>query len=221
MATEIEIKLILGSLGDHARVAAALTALAVAPVRRIDQVNYYLDTMDRALHAQQAMARLRVADGAVQLTVKVRPQLLDGVMRVTELEAALPDDMAGPWRIAPPSKTDLRIDSQGWLQDAALLKHPLPPTAVLHCLGAMRNTRQVFTVPRTVWDAGPGDVHVELDRVHFGAGADQAERFEIEVEIPDAPVLLPRLQAWLDGLGVDHQPAAESKYAQFLRLSQS
>ena len=220
MATEIEIKLLLATLQDYVHVLTALDAVAPEPVSGVAQVNYYLDTAQRELHAQRAMARVRVADGHVLLTVKVQPSLRDGVMRVSELEASLPTALAAQWRTAPPARCDMTLDAQGWLRDPLVLARPLPADAVLHCLGAMHNTRRKYLLPAAVAPPDSGGILLELDRVHYGAGGDQAERFEIEVETPNAAAIMPLLQQWLDELGVDWALAEESKYAQFLRLSE-
>ena len=222
MATETELKIVLPQFDDYARVRTALDAMVTAhgvePIE-VPQVNYYLDTVGRQLLQQKAMARVRVAGGQVELTVKVKPKLVDGVIHVSEYQDFLPSALANVWLTNPPPRTDLSLDTHGWLQSPAILPAPLPPDAQLLVLGAMNNVRRKYAVNASDFGGDTATLVVELDRVHYGMGEHEAERFEIEIETPQAAQLLPFVEAWLEHLGVDFCRATETKYAQFLRLS--
>jgi len=219
MATEVELKLLLADASAWLAAHDALASAATGPARVAAQVNYYLDTAQRALRRQAAMARIRVADGAARLTVKVAPTLVGGVSRVDEFEQALPAGLAGAWLAGPPARVDRAIDAAGWLRPGGVLAAPLGDDDPLWVVGAVRNERRTFILPRADLGAGDGEVTVELDRCQFGAGGAEAERFEIEIEAADAFALRGPVEAWLDRCGVAHRPADESKYAQFLRLA--
>ena len=222
VATETELKILLDTLSDYVAVRGALDGLAVDPLaapRQAHQVNYYLDTVDRALLRQRAMARVRVADGAVEFTAKVKPRLQGGVIHVAEHQRLLSGELAAQWLHAPPARTNLAIDGDGWLTSGGVLAQPLVSDAQLFVLGAVQNLRRKVALDMAHWGGPPGVVVAELDRVHYGVGGDEAERFELEVEHPEAEALLPGVEAWLTALGVAFRRAEETKYAQFLRLS--
>ncbi|MBM4344139.1 MAG: CYTH domain-containing protein [Deltaproteobacteria bacterium] len=221
MATETELKLLLETLDDYAVVLRALQGMACAEVRESRQVNYYLDTVDRSLLRQHAMVRVRVADGAALLTVKVKPRLQGGVIEVAEHERSLDPDHAAAWLATPPSRTGLAFDVAGWLGAGGVLAQPLPAEAQLQVLGAMHNTRRKVPVDGARWGLAAGErVVAELDRAHYGAGGAEAERFELEIEHVQAATMQPAVEAWLAGLDVAFRRAEETKYAQFLRLAE-
>lgn len=216
-ATEVELKLLLPDAAAHDRLRAALDALAPADVAA--QVNYYLDTVRLDLRRQKAMVRVRVQDGRATVTVKTRARLDHGVSQAAEWERVLPPVEAAPWLQAPPSR--IRVAALGL--DPGLLVPPLAPDADLHVLGALANTRRTYAV--RLADLGAADamaadpdtnLALELDHSRYSAGA---ERFELELEHPAAADLAPAVTEWLQRLGIDAEPAAESKYAQFLRVS--
>lgn len=220
MATETELKLLLETLDDYAKVRHGLEQLALQPPTEARQVNYYLDTVDRALLRQKAMVRVRVADGAAVLTVKVRPRLIGGVIQVAEHERVLEPEHAQLWLTAPPPRTGLGFDTLGWLTAGGVLAEPLAADAQLRVLGAMHNTRRKVHFDGAAWGLPAGSaVMAELDRAHYGTGDDEAERYELEVEHAQAAEILPHVEAWLAGLGVEFRRAEETKYAQFLRLA--
>ncbi len=222
MATETELKLLLDTLDDYAKLRRALDELALQPATEARQVNYYLDTVDRALLQQKAMVRVRVADGNAVLTVKLKPRLAGGVVQVAEYERFLDPQHAQPWLTAPPSRAGLGFDTLGWLVAGGVLAEPLAVDTQLRVLGAMHNTRRKVHLDGAVWGLPAGcALMAELDRAHYGTGGEEAERFELEVEHPQAAELLPGVEAWLAGLGVEFRRAEETKYAQFLRLAGS
>jgi uncharacterized protein YjbK len=220
MATETEIKLLLPDEASFAQVRAALQQL-VAP-KVADQTNVYLDTSGRDLLRQRAMARVRRFAGSAQVlfTCKTSPRLENGVMRVEELERELDPAAAAPWRSsAPPARVQVRdVDRLGWLQSQTLLAVPLAADTWLHAIGALQTLRRKFALNvRQLEPRGPSlDIVLELDHARYSQGP---QRFEIEVETPEPELVGPALEHWLNGLGIGFEPAAESKYAQFLRLS--
>ena len=221
MATEVEIKFVLADLAAYHAVRTALDTLAKhagGEAHEEPQVNYYLDTAAGDLHRQRAMARVRVTTESVEFTVKARPTLHNGVISVGEWQAPLAEALADQWRTQPPARTSLAIDAAGWLQPGGVLPEPLAADAALHVLGAMRNGRRKYAIAWPDLGATGGAVLVELDRVHYGAGGAEAERFEVEIETADAHEKLPAVESWLNGLGVAFAAAEETKYAQFLRI---
>lgn len=213
---EVELKIVLAEAADYASVRAALDR-AAAPTE-VAQTNYYLDTVDRALWRQKAMARLRAADGKVVFTLKTKPQLHGGVIAVGEREAELPAALARAWLTQPPARSDAGFDVHRWLRDPAILPQPLPPGAQLLVLGAMANRRRSYALSAGLFGAPAAPLTVELDHVQYGGDPSEAERFEIEIESPDAAALLPHVEQWLDDLQVQFCRATETKYQQFLRL---
>lgn len=223
MATEIELKLLFaGGAADLLRLQDLLLPHAHSEqgnslkVDSQTQVNWYLDTAQRELHAQRAMLRVRQTQRGTtsptwRLTAKLKPSLTAGILSSTELERALDPHEVANWQDGPPPRLPrAQLDREHWLD------HLLPPDATLYVLGALRNQRQALTVPRALWQPGATDlVTLELDRTLYSA---EVERCELELEHPEAAAMAPALQAWLTSLGIDTDPATESKYAQFLRL---
>jgi uncharacterized protein YjbK len=133
----------------------------------------------------------------------------------------LPEPEARLWlQAGQPRTTPQALGITVWLCDGprCTLTQPLVPDSALHTLGALANTRRAYTLRREQLRSGTGvqPVTLELDHSRYSAGA---ERFELELEHVDAAELAEDLQAWLDALAVMAEPATESKYAQFLRLS--
>jgi uncharacterized protein YjbK len=219
MADEVELKLMLEDRDAFLKVREALDALAEAVVH--EQVNYYLDTTRLSLRAQKAMVRVRVADGQAVATCKTRATIEGGVQRAVEHEQPLPELEERLWlQAGQPRTTPQALGIMAWLcagPGCALLQ-PLAADSALHTLGALANTRRDYTVRREQLRPGTGvqPVTLELDHSRYSAGA---ERFEIELEHADAAELAEDVQVWLDALAVIAEPATESKYAQFLRLS--
>ncbi|MFZ4579318.1 MAG: CYTH domain-containing protein [Myxococcota bacterium] len=218
---ETELKLLLATPDDHFRLRSALDRLATARIR--EQRNDYLDTSRLDLRAQQAMVRVRVAGERVVATCKVGGQFDRGVHRVTEVERDVPPALAARWKVGAPARV---LVVELGLQDALLappdqggvLAVPLSGDVWLHNLGALVNTRRTYDVQLVDLDGDPaGDelVRFELDHARYSAGV---ERWELEVEHPRAGDLTDRIRDWLDRLEVEHEPATESKYVQFLRL---
>lgn len=214
--TEIELKLVLPDADAHDRLRLALDALATPSIAA--QVNYYLDTVQLDLRQQKAMVRVRVQDGVATVTVKTRARLEGGVSQAAEWERVLQPEAAAAWLQSPPSR--IRAAALG-LADG-LLAPPLADDADLHVLGALANTRRTYAV--TLADLGTTEgcampaetaLQLELDHSRYSAGR---ERFELELEHPEAGLLASAVTDFLAGLGIDAEPATESKYAQFLRL---
>lgn len=231
MATEIELKLLLIDETAYGVVRSALERLDPAP-QVLEQVNYYLDTPHGALRRAGVMVRRRTANGGSVVTVKARPQLVAGVMRVTELERNHDAATAARWQQNPPSRLQAgELQVADWLGAGGVLEPPLPADTWLHVIGALATTRRVYQVDAGQWLAQDGDGHdaterlpvrgrlqVELDHARYGVGGSDTQRFEIELEHPHADRLHAPIARWLDGLGVVAVPADESKYAQLLRL---
>ncbi len=214
MATEIELKLIVdGDEFDHVR--AALDALVATDVRQ--QTNYYLDTVHADLHRQRAMLRVRTTDRGARMTLKLRPQMRDGVLEVAEWERDLPLDLSHVWRTTPPPRTSPRaLEATDWLGITGHLPEPIADDAALHTLGAMQNLRRVYAIDlQQLGGDSVQRVLIELDHCQFSQGD---SRFELELEHPRAAEFAPIIQNWLQSLGVHATVADETKYAQFLRL---
>lgn len=214
MATEIELKLIVDG-DEFAHVRAALDALAAADLRQ--QANYYLDTLQAELHNQRAMLRVRTTDASARITLKLRPKMRDGVLEVSEWERDLPAELAQAWRTAPPPRTSAQaLQATDWLGYSGHLAVAIADDAALHTLGAMQNTRRVYAIDLRQLGANTAQtVCIELDHSRYSQGE---ERFELELEHPQAAAIAPVIHAWLQTLGVHATVAEETKYAQFLRL---
>lgn len=212
---EVELKLLLPDATAHGLLRAALERLATP--RLVEQVNYYLDTPRLDLRRQRVMVRVRVADD-VTVTCKSKPQLVKGLMRTGEVERQLKGPPAEPWRQHPPARVQVAaLGLEDWLLDGGPLHGLLAPDTWLHVVGTLANSRRVFTIDRSVLAGqGRGELKLELDHSRFGSGD---ERFELELEHEDAEELRPEVEAFLDALDIDSQPATESKYEQMLRLS--
>ena len=222
MATEIELKLLLPDELAHGLVRAALDAVA-GPADVVEQLNYYLDTRARRLQAHRCMVRVRVGGQGnerwVKATCKSNPKLHAGLMTVGEHEHRLPVELAALWLQGPPFRTNLTdLQALAWTADEGPLLRVLPDEAQLHVLGAMATTRRIYRLDKAFFGATPGPLTLELDHARFGDRGPDANRYEIEVEHPDAAALEPRISAWLVGLGVHAWPADESKFGQMLRI---
>jgi uncharacterized protein YjbK len=230
VATEIELKLLLADEVAYGVVRSALERLDPSP-QVLEQVNYYLDTPHAALRRAGVMVRRRTANGASMVTVKAQPQLAGGVMRVTELERRHDPATTARWQHHPPSRLQLdELQVADWLGEGGVLAEPLAAGTWLHVIGALATTRRVYRLDAVQWLAmaaepasaavlaGAGPVQVELDHARYGVGGSDTQRFEIEVEHPQADLLHAPIAQWLDDLGVVAVPADESKYAQLLRL---
>lgn len=222
MPEEVELKLLLDDEHDFERVRAALDRL-VPRVEVAEQVNYYLDTVRLDLRRQGAMVRVRVANGRAVVTGKAKATITAGVQRAIEREHALEGPHGAEWQQAgQPRTTPEQLQALAWLcqpvAQGGLLTTPLAPDTALHTLGAMANVRRIYRLHRAQLRPGAGtaEVTLELDHSRYSAGA---ERFEIELEHPDAAELALDVTAFLDALEVTAEPATESKYAQFLRLA--
>jgi len=192
-----------------------LDALAPADLRQ--QTNYYLDTLQAELHNQRAMLRVRTTDKGARITLKLRPKMRDGVLEVSEWERDLPPELAQAWRKAPPPRTSaLALQASDLLGITGYLPQPIADHAALHTLGAMQNTRRVYAIDLQQLGAETAQtVSIELDHSRYSQGE---ERFELELEHPNAAAIAPVIHAWLQLLGVHATAAEETKYAQFLRL---
>ncbi len=222
MATEVELKLLLPDDLAHGLVRAALDA-ACGPAQVVEQVNYYLDTRDRRLHAHRCMIRVRVGGQGdqrwVKATCKANPTLQAGLLTVGEFEHRLPDDLAARWLQGPPFRSQLAdLQAVAWVQTAGPLAGVLPADAALHVLGAMATTRRIYALDKLFFGGEPGPLTLELDHARFGDRGADAHRFEIEVEHADVAALEPGITAWLRDLGVHAWPADETKFAQLLRI---
>lgn len=219
--TEVELKLLLDGEGDAERLRAWLDAHA-GPGDRRDQVNTYFDTADRRLRAVRAMVRLRTDGHGVRATLKHKPVLRDGLMRVREVEAPLSPELAAAVRSRSPAT--LLSSRLPFAAEIEAVLGPPPgdvPAWTLHALGSLANTRLRYRVPlaalpgATVPD-GRSDATVlfELDHSLGPAGE---PRDELEIEDPAVSALRPAIEALLDRLEVAFRPADLSKYAWFLQ----
>ncbi len=210
--TEIELKLLLDTEHDYAALRQWLEA--AGEVKVVEQDNRYLDTTDRLFAGRRLMLRVRVAGDKVKCTAKSGAQLVDGVMRVSEWEAAVPD--AEAWRTGR-SSCALRALPEpviGGLASGPLADVDDLGDRVVHVIGAMKNTRRKCYVPYAALGlSGEGTLCLELDHTLFPA---RQERFELEVEHDDAAALQSAIQGLLDRLDVSWRPASGSKYEQFL-----
>jgi uncharacterized protein YjbK len=204
VSDEIELKLLLPDEENFLRLRNALDGLATPEV--VEQVVYYLDTARLDLRLARQMLRVRVGNGVAKVTWKGSATMTAGVQQAAEREQVLPEAEGALWRQGGQARTTPeRLGIVGWLDLAA--------DVGLHPLGAMANTRRIYRA--TI--AGVPMV-LELDRVRYSAGV---ERYELEVEHADAARLAQRLIPWLEANSIETEPASESKYAQFLRLSAS
>lgn len=204
MSDEIELKLLLPDEENFLRLRNALDGQTTPEV--VEQVVYYLDTARLDLRLARQMLRVRVGNGVAKVTWKGSATMTAGVQQAAEREQVLPEAEGALWRQGGQARTTPeRLGIAAWLD--------LPADAVLHTLGAMANTRRTYHAA-----IGGESMMLELDRVRYSAGV---ERFELEVEHADAARLAQVLMPWLEEQGVETEPASESKYAQFLRLSTS
>ena len=205
---EIELKLLLEDEWSYAQLRDWLEARAAATVD--NQTNLYLDTVDRALLRHRVMARLRLVGGRAVVTVKRKRSLEGGLMRADE------------WEVAVPAEHPARaVASQGVLLASLpeLVAAPLRGLGLndahrLHVVGAMQTERRRYLAPQKLTGRPTGEVSVELDRTLFPG---EVERFELELEHPDAASVATHLTATLDELELRWRPAEGSKYAQFLQ----
>lgn len=210
--TEIELKLLLD--GEQAYGTLRRWLDTHGDVQVAVQSNRYLDTTDRAFGRRRMMLRVRLAGDKVTCTAKAGARMIDGVMQVSEWEQRLDDERADAWR------RGLSSCELGALPiSAALIAGPLhdlqeAAQRSVHVIGVMQTTRRAYGVPSAALGlAGEEIITLELDHSLFPAGQ---ERFELEVEHPDAGALKNAMTTLLDGLQITWWPADTSKYEQFL-----
>ena len=212
MAQEIEIKRLLDAPG-YERLRTHLDTLATA--EHHEQHNLYLDLPDAALRTAGAMLRLRTVGERMELTLKARARVDDGVMTAQELERALttPYERAF-WLQRPLPWPDVVTRIADWL-DATGLTHLAEREASLQEVGSTANLRRVYRLESGVphW---PHLLTLELDKTRYPGGV---TRLELECEHAQAHEIAPIVDVWLKSLGVAATAATETKYAQFLRLA--
>ncbi len=211
--TEIELKLLLADDLAHATLRTWLDAHGT--LHEAVQSNRYLDTTDRALAARRMMMRVRLAGTQATCTAKAGAQMVDGIMRVSEWEAVLAGREAAAWRAG---RSACKLRDLPLCE--ALVAGPLADlddadARTFHVIGVMQTTRRAYRIAATALGLAPGPaLTLELDHSLFPAGQ---ERFELEVEHPDAAALKDAVTALLDRLGVAWRVADVSKYQQFLQ----
>ncbi|MCO4761086.1 MAG: CYTH domain-containing protein [Myxococcales bacterium] len=211
---EIELKLVLADDLSYGLLRSWLDAHATA--FEAVQDNRYLDTADRALARRRMMLRVRLTPAKVVCTAKAGAHMVDGLMQVSEWQRPMDDALAQTWRRGRSSCELSELPIARSLVDGPLRDLSGAMSRTFHVLGAMQTTRRAYEVACEDLGLPPGPkVILELDHTLFPAGA---ERYELEIEHPDAAQIRSAATALLDSLGVQWHPAERSKYQQFLEV---
>lgn len=192
-AWEQELKFRLRGESDWARLQEVLGP----PAQRLEQVNTYLDTPDRAVAGGRGMVRLRSENGERVLTFKRGVRVEGGYFEAREVEVPLGE---AEWERARAGDLEAleALEPLRALRDSGV-RGPLAPS------GEVRNLRQRFPLPS-------GEV-LELDRTLFPNGR---EDFEIEVETRRPEEIRREVQALAERAGIELEVQRRTKYERFL-----
>jgi len=190
---EIESKFALDGADDFARLLAVLPA----PLRTRDQLNMYLDTMDRRIKTSNGSLRLRIAQNRAWLTLKRRiPSNLPGVFEAVEFEEETPRD-----------------EAVAWVEKRGILRPPEGPgfSGILELfkgdqLGVVAWSRTL----RRAFDIGEGGIVLEADQTVFGDGSVD---YELEIESADSELALGVVTGLARRAGIKLKAQSRTKHA--------
>ncbi|MBM4396051.1 MAG: CYTH domain-containing protein [Deltaproteobacteria bacterium] len=191
-ALETEVKLTVPDAAAFERVLAA----AGPPASVTDQLNVYLDTVDRRVVASGMSLRLRIARGGqATWTRKRRRGKERGAFVAEEAEAPADREAAVAWSRAG---SGFALPDLPELSDVVRAVSGAPLTVVTWSL-----TR------RTACGIAPG-LEVELDETRYPDGTTD---WEIEAEHHDPEAALAAVEALCAAAGVRAEPSKTSKQA--------